>query len=62
MTEAEQRRRAWDLERRLRRLGFHVRPGLFEPLRDEQPTRSATAALLAPKRIRRYYETPITVR
>ena len=62
MTEAEQRRRARDLERRLRALGIHVRPGMFEPLEDARTTRSATAAILAPKRIRRYYETPITVR
>jgi hypothetical protein len=37
---------------------------MFEPpTEDDQPTRSATAALLAPKRIRRVFTPPqITVR
>jgi hypothetical protein len=45
MTEAEQeRRRARDLERRLRKLGFHCPPGTLEPLtQDDHLSHSPTA-------------------
>ena len=75
MTEAERRRRrARDLECRLRMLGFHCPPGTLEPLtQDEQLTRSpvavsttsdrAVAGVVMQGRIRRVFTPPkITVR
>ena len=74
MTEAElERRRSQgrDLERRLRALGFDVRPGSCAPLEDDDLHRSpaavetsdrAGAGVVMQGRIRRVFETPITVR
>ena len=75
MTEAEQeRRRARDLERRLRALGVRCPPGTLEPLsQDAHLARSPAAVettsdralaggLVMTGRIRRVFETPITVR
>jgi hypothetical protein len=48
MTEAEQeRRRARDLERRLRRLGIHCPPGTLEPLTQDAHLARSPAAVPA---------------
>ena len=49
MTEAEHKRRARDLERRLRALGVHCSPGTLEPLtQDAQLARSPGPIALPP--------------
>ena len=76
MSEAElerRRRQGRDLERRLRALGFDVRPGSCAPLEVDDLHRSPAAVETTSDRvvaggpvmtgrIRRYFETPITVR